>query len=80
MGNEKTELKDIHWDFIRLALSSVAQLAIIPIQDYLGLDTEARMNQPSTLGNNWKWRLLTGEITKELLNKMNKLTVLYGRK
>jgi len=80
MGNEKTELKDIHWDFIRLALSSVAQLAIIPIQDYLGLDTEARMNQPSTLGNNWKWRLLTGEITKELLNKMNKLTALYGRK
>lgn len=79
MGNDKTELKDIHWDFIRLALSSVAQLAIIPIQDYLGLDTEARMNHPSTLGNNWKWRLLNGEITKELLSKIKKLTSLYGR-
>ena len=80
MGNEKTELKDIHWDFIRLALSSVAQLAIIPIQDYLGLDTEGRMNQPSTIGNNWKWRLLPGEITEELLNKIDQFTALYGRK
>ena len=80
MGNDKTALEDIHWDFIRLALSSVACLAIIPIQDYLGLGTEARMNQPSTLGDNWKWRLLNGEITEELLRKMARLTELYGRK
>lgn len=79
MGNEKTDLKDIHWDFIRLALGSVARLAIIPIQDYLGLGTQARMNQPSTLGNNWKWRLLEEEITEELLNKIAKMTELYGR-
>ena len=79
MGNEKTDLNEIHWDFIRLALSSVAYLAIIPIQDYLGLGTEARINQPSTLGNNWKWRLLNGEITDELLNKMGRLVALYGR-
>jgi len=80
MGNDKTALEDIHWDFIRLALSSVACLAIIPIQDYLGLGTEARMNRPSTLGNNWKWRLLNGEITEGLLSKVARLTELYGRK
>jgi 4-alpha-glucanotransferase len=79
MGNEKTDLKDIHWDFIRLALSSVAFLAIIPIQDYLGLGTEARMNQPSTLGNNWKWRLQNGEITEALLSRIARLSSLYGR-
>jgi 4-alpha-glucanotransferase len=79
MGNEKTDWADIHWDFIRLALSSVADLAVIPIQDYLGLGTEARINQPSTLGSNWKWRLPRGGIPEELLEKMNRLTVLYGR-
>jgi len=79
MGNEKTDFKEIHWDFIRLALSSVAFLAIIPIQDYLGLGAEARINVPSTVGNNWKWRLLDGEITESLLNKIQRLTTLYGR-
>lgn len=80
LGNDKTDWKDIHWDFIRLALGSVADLAVIPIQDYLGLGSEARTNRPSTLGNNWKWRLSSGEVTDELLQKMNRLTDLYGRK
>ncbi|HEX2986271.1 MAG TPA: 4-alpha-glucanotransferase [Caproiciproducens sp.] len=80
MGNEKTDLCDIHWDFIRLALSSVADLAIIPIQDYLGLGSEARINQPSTIGNNWKWRLQNGQITDELLAKIGRMTALYGRR
>lgn len=80
MGNEKTDPEDIHWDFIRMALSSVAKLAIIPIQDYLGLGSEARINRPSTVGGNWKWRLQKGELTEELLHKINRLTELYGRK
>lgn len=71
--------KDIHWKFIRLALSSVAKTAIIPIQDYLGLGNEARINRPSTLGDNWKWRLLENEITDELIENILKLTKLYGR-
>lgn len=71
--------KDIHWKFIRLALSSVAKTAIIPIQDYLGLGNEARINRPSTLGDNWKWRLLEKEITDELIENILKLTKLYGR-
>ena len=79
LGNEKTDFKDIHWDFIRLALSSVADYAIIPIQDYLGLGKEARMNTPSTVGGNWKWRLLDGEITKELSLKIKKMVKLYSR-
>jgi 4-alpha-glucanotransferase len=71
--------KDIHWKFIRLALASVANLVIIPIQDYLGLGNEARINKPSTVGDNWKWRLRDNEITDDLLRKINKVTKIYGR-
>ena len=70
---------NINWDFIRLAMQSVASLCIIPIQDYLGLKSEARINIPSTLGENWKWRLKEEELKKELLIKIRKMTKLYGR-
>ena len=72
--------KDIRPAMIRAALSSVADTAIIPIQDYLGLDNSARMNLPSTLGENWKWRLLPGELTAELAEEMAYLARLYDRK
>ena len=71
--------KDIRQGMIRAALSSVADTAVIPIQDYLGLDNRARMNLPSTLGENWKWRLLPGELTEELAQEMRRLSKLYGR-
>lgn len=71
--------KDIRQAMIRAALSSVADTAIIPIQDYLGLDNSARMNLPSTLGENWKWRLLPGELTEELAEKMHRMAKIYGR-
>lgn len=71
---------DIHWEFIRLALASVADLAVIPIQDYLGLDDSARINTPGTLEENWTFRLLEGEITGELIEKIRKMTKLYGRR
>lgn len=70
---------EIPWEFIRLAMLSVADLCIIPMQDYLGLDGKARMNQPSTLGKNWKWRLKKGQITPQLLLQMRRLTALSGR-
>jgi 4-alpha-glucanotransferase len=76
---DEADENQIHWKFIRLALASVARLAIIPIQDYLGLGSEARMNTPSTLGDNWRWRLLENEITDDLLEKIKKITTLYGR-
>lgn len=71
--------EDIPWCFIRSALSSVADLAVIPIQDYLGLGAEARINTPSTLGGNWQWRLKKGEFTLELAEQMRRLAGLYGR-
>jgi 4-alpha-glucanotransferase len=70
---------DIHWSFIRLAWSSVALTAIIPIQDLLGLDTTARMNLPGTTRNNWQWRVKSEALTPELAAKLAHLTVLYGR-
>ena len=51
---------------INLAMASVAKDCIVPIQDYLGLDNSARMNQPGTVGFNWRWRLLPGQVTEEL--------------
>ena len=71
--------KDVHWEFIRAALASVSDTAIIPMQDYLGLGAEARINIPSTLGNNWKWRMTEGQLTEELAEKICKMTKLYGR-
>ena len=71
--------EEIPMEFVRAALSSVADTAIIPVQDYLGLGKEARINTPSTLGNNWKWRMLEGEITPELTDRIRRMTKLYGR-
>ena len=60
-------------------MASVADLAVIPVQDYLGLGTEARINKPSTLGYNWKWRLKRGQLQEDILEKMYDMTKLYGR-
>ena len=70
---------DIHWNFIKATLATVANLAIIPIQDYLGLDSEARINVPSTLGTNWKWRMVKDDINDDLLEKIKLLTLIYER-
>lgn len=69
----------IHTVLIRTALASVADTAIIPMQDYLGLDSRARINTPSTLGNNWKWRMKADAFTGELAEEIRKITKLYGR-
>ena len=66
-------------EFVRAALSSVADTAIIPVQDYLGLGKEARINTPSTLGNNWKWRLLPGQFTPEMAKRIHRLTQITAR-
>lgn len=71
--------KKICKKMIRSALSSVADTAVIPIQDYLELGEEARMNEPSTLGKNWKWRLEKEQLTEELAGEIRSLTKLYGR-
>lgn len=63
------------WDIIRLAMMSSANLCVIPMQDYLMLGNEARMNHPSTMGNNWKWRMGAGDFDEELIQRIRKLTV-----
>ena len=79
LGSEDTPLAKIHWDFIRLALSSVAKLAVIPVQDYLGLGSEARINEPSTIGKNWRWRMLPDELDGHTIRKCRRLAKIYGR-
>lgn len=79
MDNCTTKLEDISWDFIRLALSSVADTVIVPVQDYLGLGSEARINTPSTLGCNWRWRMLPGELSAEIACKCRYIASIYGR-
>ena len=64
---------------IRTALGSVADTAIIPMQDYLGLGGEARINTPSTLGGNWEWRMERDACTEELSKHMLELAWIYGR-
>ena len=60
-----TEEEGDNWGMMRAAWSSVADMAIVPMQELIGLGSEARINIPSTLGENWKWRALEGQITKE---------------
>ena len=79
MNNPGATEEEISWDFIRLALASVADLAVIPIQDYLSLDGEARINLPSTLGGNWTWRLKKGQFTPEIIKRCRDMNQLYGR-
>ncbi len=69
----------IHWDLIRLALSSIANQAIIPLQDILGLGNEARMNFPSIPEGNWEWRYQAAALTEELGDRLKALTRLNGR-
>jgi 4-alpha-glucanotransferase len=64
---------------IKATLSCVADTAIIPMQDWLSLGVEARMNIPSTTGNNWKWRMVKEDLNENLLKKMKSFTLLYGR-
>jgi 4-alpha-glucanotransferase len=69
----------IHWAFIRAALSSAADLALIPLQDVLGLGSEARMNTPSLHGGNWKWRVDPDRLTAELIAKLAHLAEVTDR-
>lgn len=74
-----TTADGIHWDMIRLALSSVADQAIFPLQDVLGLGSEARMNSPGQPSGNWTWRYHTDALTDQLSDRLRTLTETYGR-
>ncbi|MDQ2855336.1 MAG: 4-alpha-glucanotransferase [Acidobacteriota bacterium] len=71
--------EEIHWDFIRAVLASTANTAVVPLQDVLGLGTEARMNLPNSTSGNWSWRFEAGAITGEIQTRLRELSELYGR-
>ena len=79
MNIDRIPGKEYHWDFIRLAMLSVSDLCVIPIQDYLGLDNRARINHPSTLGTNWRWRLAKDQLSASLLKEIREMTRISGR-
>jgi 4-alpha-glucanotransferase len=69
----------IHWSLIRLALGSIANQTIFPLQDILGLGSEGKMNVPGREEGNWSWRYRPEALTKELSDRLKRLTYLYGR-
>jgi 4-alpha-glucanotransferase len=71
--------QDLHWDFIRWLFASVADTAIVPLQEVLSLGPESRMNYPSRLGGNWSWRLLPNALTSEITQRLRTMTEIYGR-
>jgi 4-alpha-glucanotransferase len=70
---------EINWVMIRAVLASVADVAIVPFQDVLGLGSSARMNLPGTVSGNWKWRCRPGALRGELSDKLRSLVNLYDR-
>ena len=74
LGNQ-----EIHWAFIRALMSSVADTVVFPLQDVLGLGTEARMNLPGTPSGNWRWRFRSGALTAALSRRLREMTETYER-
>lgn len=76
---KQADVNSVHWDLIRLAMSSVADMAIIPMQDVLGLGQECRMNTPSTSEGNWRWRMRWEQLNDENTGQLRHLTRVFGR-
>lgn len=70
---------EIHWDFIRAVWASVADTAITPLPDLLGIGTEGRMNLPASDSGNWHWRMTEDSVSDEIVLRLKELTETYGR-
>ncbi len=70
---------EVAWELMRLAMASVARLAVVPMQDVLGLGAEARMNYPAKTKGNWRWRMRAGLLTSDLADRLRRLTEVHGR-
>ena len=70
---------EIHWEFIRAVMASVADTAIVPAQDLLGLGSEARMNRPGIASGNWRWRLRPGQLTLDTMRRLGVMAETYDR-
>jgi 4-alpha-glucanotransferase len=66
-------------ELVKLAMMSVSDLCVIPLQDHLGLGTEARMNDPAVSENNWQWRVDSRQLSRDLFQGIGKDTLAYGR-
>ena len=77
--DQATPERLLHQPFIALIMRSNAKSCIIPIQDYMGCDNTCRINKPSTVGTNWRWRVTEEELSEELQKKIYDMTVRYGR-
>ncbi|MCL2488389.1 MAG: 4-alpha-glucanotransferase [Oscillospiraceae bacterium] len=76
LGAEEDKLPEA---MLRAVYASVADVAVIQMQDFLGLGGAARINTPSTIGGNWQWRLLPGQITADLAERIREMGVVFGR-
>ncbi len=74
-----TSRKEIPQAILRAAYGSIADTAIFQMQDILELDNSARMNLPSTVGTNWRWRMLPKQFTKEHVKMLQELCKTYNR-
>lgn len=74
-----TDGTDIHWAMIRTLLASVADVVIVPLQDILGLGSDARMNLPARASGNWQWRFQASSVTTTLAERLRELAELFGR-
>jgi 4-alpha-glucanotransferase len=70
---------DIAWELMRTAFASVADMAVVPLQDVLRLGSEARMNMPGVVGGNWAWRYRSEDLKPELAEGLRFFTKTYGR-
>ena len=76
----QTDGREINWDFVWAVWASVSDIAIAPVQDLIGIGTEGRMNLPASTSGNWSWRLTSGALTDQIVERLKDLTVTYGRK
>jgi 4-alpha-glucanotransferase len=71
--------EEINWSLIRALLASIASVTIVPLQDVLGLGSDARMNLPATVSGNWKWRYRPGALADSFAERLGRLTKMYER-
>ena len=76
---EQAEGRQIHWEFIRAVMASVADTAIVPAQDLLGLGSDARINRPGIASGNWRWRLMPGQLTQDAMRQLGTIAETYDR-
>ena len=79
LGDHDTANKWMYKKLVATAMASTADMCVIPVQDWLGLDNGSRMNVPGTVNINWSWRLAEGQIPEELAEEMLIITKRYGR-